>query len=57
MAFLGWVLLSSTVQREVGVSAESGANQLGGLQRSAEIASTEMVEILGRREVVIGQVS
>ena len=39
MAFLGWVLLSSTVQREVGVSAESGANQLGGLQRSADPAA------------------
>jgi len=39
IAFLGWVLLSSTVQREVEVSPESGANQLGGLQRSADPAA------------------
>jgi len=39
IAFLGWVLLSSTIQREVEVSAESGTNQLGTTQRLADPAT------------------
>src|SRR3954470_5727998 len=39
IAFLGWVLLYSTIQREVEVSPQSGANQLGGLQGSADPAA------------------
>jgi len=39
IAFLGWVLLSSTIQREVEVSAESGTNQLGTTQRLANPAT------------------
>jgi hypothetical protein len=40
IAFLGWVLLYSAISREIEVSPESGANQLGGLQRSADPAAT-----------------
>jgi len=39
IAFLGWVLLSSTIQREVEVSPGSGANQLGTTQRLADPAT------------------
>jgi len=39
IAFLGWMLLSSTIQREVEVSAERGTNQLGTTQRLADPAT------------------
>ena len=39
IAFLGWVLLYSTIQREVEVSPGSGANQLGTTQRLADPAT------------------